>query len=422
MAPPSAGVGVASFACAGYRAAKCPQMGFLMFSSAGFERHRGSARSTQVALIAAKLSVTGLCFWYLARNIDFAEFIRAARTLDARWTVLATVLLMLEIPLVGVRWCKIVDALGHGRDPIKRAPMIAITAIANFFAQIVPNIAADSIRAWMLAQHDYSWRRGLVSVMIDRGVGVASLIAVGFVVMLFPSSLTALGGQRTIALEFFGTLLIATVGCLVFAPKFAPLLERRRYTAWAGKLAHLTHHVLLGDTAGVSILGIAFGVHLMSITAVWLLAQASGLSLPLVDAAVLFTIMVAVALIPVSVGGWGIRELAVTSLLGSHGVPFEQALFFSLCFGVILLVAALPGAVIWAIYSPPRLSHAPIPVPQAPRVNRRRWVSNQIRGDDATTHRGRITRRAPYHELVAQIVALVFAVTKASPVEQKIAR
>ena len=265
---------------------------------------------------------------------------------------------MLEIPLVAVRWCWIVDVLGHDHDRIKRVPMIAITAIANFFAQVIPNIAADTIRAWMLTQHDYSWRRGLVSVMIDRGVGVASLIAVGFVVMLFPSSLTALGGQRIIALGFFGTLLIATVGCLVFAPKFVPFLERWRYTAWAGKLAHLTHHVLLGDSAGISILSIAFGVHLMSITAVWFLVQASGLSLPLVDAAVLFTVMVAVSLIPVSIGGWGVRELAVTSLLGSHGVPFEQALFFSLCFGAVVLVAALPGAIIWAVYSPARLSHA----------------------------------------------------------------
>ena len=331
-------------------------MGYLMLSSAGCERPRRSSLSTQVPLMAAKLTVTGFCFWYLARNIDFHEFIGAARTLDARWTAIATLLLMLEIPLVAVRWCKIVDVLGHDRDRVKRVPMIAITAIANFFAQLVPNIAADTIRAWMLAQHDYSWRRGLVSVMIDRGVGVGSLIAVGFVVMLFPSSLTALGGQRTLALEFFGTLLMATAGFVVLAPIFAPLLERWRYTAWAGKLAHLTHHVLLGDRAGISILSIALGVHLMSISAIWLLAQASGLALPLVDAAVLFTVMVAIALIPVSIGGWGVRELAVTSLLGSHGVPFEQALFFSLSFGAIVLVAALPGAVIWAVYSPPILA------------------------------------------------------------------
>ena len=175
--------------------------------------------------------------------------------------------------------------------------------------------------------------------------------------MLFPSSLTALGGQRTLShWGFSERFLMATAGFVVLAPIFAPLLERWRYTAWAGKLAHLTHHVLLGDRAGISVLSIALGVHLMSISAIWLLAQASGLALPLVDAAVLFTVMVAIALIPVSIGGWGVRELAVTSLLGSHGVPFEQALFFSLSFGAIVLVAALPGAVIWAVYSPPILA------------------------------------------------------------------
>jgi glycosyltransferase 2 family protein len=59
-------------------------------------------------------------------------------------------------------------------------------------------------------------------------------------------------------------------------------------------------------------------------------------------------------LIPVSIGGWGVRELAVTSLLGSHGVPLERALFFSVCFGLTLLIAALPGAIVWAAYSPSR--------------------------------------------------------------------
>jgi hypothetical protein len=42
----------------------------------------------------------------------------------------------------------------------------------------------------------------------------------------------------------------------------------------------------------------------------------------------------------------------VTSLLASQGVPIERGLFFSVCFGVALLVAALPGALMWAVYSP----------------------------------------------------------------------
>jgi hypothetical protein len=73
-----------------------------------------------------------------------------------------------------------------------------------------------------------------------------------------------------------------------------------------------------------------------------------------VDAAVLFILMLGVALVPISIGGWGLRELAVVTLLASHGVPAEIALSLSLTFGIVFVLGAVPGALIWAIYSPPQ--------------------------------------------------------------------
>jgi hypothetical protein len=61
--------------------------------------------------------------------------------------------------------------------------------------------------------------------------------------------------------------------------------------------------------------------------------------------------MISVALVPISIGGWGLRELAVISLLGNHGVPPDKALLFSVCFGLTLAVGSLPGALAWLLYS-----------------------------------------------------------------------
>jgi glycosyltransferase 2 family protein len=68
---------------------------------------------------------------------------------------------------------------------------------------------------------------------------------------------------------------------------------------------------------------------------------------PVFDCAVLFTVMVGVALAPISVGGWGLRELAVVSLLGAHGLAPERALIFSVCFGLVAVIGVLPGLVVW---------------------------------------------------------------------------
>jgi glycosyltransferase 2 family protein len=98
------------------------------------------------------------------------------------------------------------------------------------------------------------------------------------------------------------------------------------------------------------ILGIGCLIHTLTIVIVWSVGRAQGLALPLPDAAVLFTVMIGAVFVPISIGGWGLRELAVISLLATYGVAPERALVFSVCFGLALAVGLLPGARAWLLY------------------------------------------------------------------------
>ena len=72
------------------------------------------------------------------------------------------------------------------------------------------------------------------------------------------------------------------------------------------------------------ILGLGCLIHALTIVVVWPVGRAQGLVLPVSDAAVLFTVIVGVALVPVSIGGWGLREVAVISVLGNHGIAPDR--------------------------------------------------------------------------------------------------
>jgi hypothetical protein len=304
----------------------------------------------KLAILAAKLLVTGACFWYLSRQIDLSQVISAVPLLDFRWAAFATLVVMLQIPLLGLRWCNIFDALAARVERVTRTVMIAVTAIGVFFSQVLPSVAGDGMRAWLLARRGGDWRNAVVSVVIDRGIGVGLLIALGFVILLFPSGLAALGGYRDVVLVVYGGLLLAGALALLLAPTAAQLLARWRYSRWLAKLAVDTRHVLLGPR-GPIILALGCLIHVLTIVVVWSVGCAQGLVLPASDAAVLFTVMIGVALVPISIGGWGLRELAVISLLGHHGVAPERALLFSVCFGLVLAVGSLPGALAWLLYS-----------------------------------------------------------------------
>jgi lysylphosphatidylglycerol synthase-like protein len=169
------------------------------------------AGAKKLAIFTAKLLVTGACFWYLSRRIDFSQALSAIALLDFRWAAFANLILVLQIPLSGLRWRNVVQALTVRDRRVTRTVMITITAIAVFFAQVLPSVAGDGVRAWMLARISRDWRKAVMSVVIDRGITVVLLIALGFAILLLPSGLTVLGGYRGVVLVSYGGLLLAGV-------------------------------------------------------------------------------------------------------------------------------------------------------------------------------------------------------------------
>jgi uncharacterized membrane protein YbhN (UPF0104 family) len=64
-------------------------------------------------------------------------------------------------------------------------------------------------------------------------------------------------------------------------------------------------------------------------------------------ALVLFPGVLLVSMLPISLGGWGVREHAMVVAFGLVGVPADAALSASILYGLCLLIASLPGGVLW---------------------------------------------------------------------------
>jgi uncharacterized membrane protein YbhN (UPF0104 family) len=52
-------------------------------------------------------------------------------------------------------------------------------------------------------------------------------------------------------------------------------------------------------------------------------------------------------LIPISISGWGLREGAAAALLPLAGVTASDGLAASVAFGLVFIVAVLPGVAVW---------------------------------------------------------------------------
>jgi len=266
--------------------------------------------------------------------------------LNALWSTLAVLLLMLQLPLVGLRWLQIAKVLQMRGNQLTALWMSVAAAIGQFFGQILPVVAGDGVRVWFLARFGNDWRDATISVVIDRCVGIGLLLGFTFVILLLPSSFGVFGDNRGKILIVLAVIIVVGIICLLLGARLGPALTGWRQGRWIEKFFNGARATLFGPRSA-AVLGIGCLIHMLTIAAVWLLGQAQGLALSPADAAILFAVLVGVALVPFTVGGWGLRELAMVSLFGNYGLTPERALVFSMYFGLANILASLPGALAW---------------------------------------------------------------------------
>jgi glycosyltransferase 2 family protein len=306
-------------------------------------------RLQTIAIFIIKLAVTAGCFWYVLRRIELTQALARITELDSRWAAFAILVVALQIPLVALRWRRVLRALAVWNAQITRGAMIVITAIGLFFGQVLPSVAGEGIRAWLLVRLGVAWRDSVISLVIDRAIAVMVLLAIAFLVLCSSAGLLAFGDYRKAVLLACGALLAGGILGLLLLSHLAPFLQHWRYSRWIGVLATDAVRVLFGPQCLI-IFGLSCLIHALTVLVVWSISRAQGLMLTIPDAAVLFTVMVGVNLLPISISGWGLREVAVVSLLGS--VAPERALLLSVCFGLVVAIGSLPGALAWLVYSP----------------------------------------------------------------------
>ena len=59
------------------------------------------------------------------------------------------------------------------------------------------------------------------------------------------------------------------------------------------------------------------------------------------------SIAMIIAALPISISGWGVREVAFAGGMSSFGLDFEVGVSASLVLGVVMLIWSLPGAFLW---------------------------------------------------------------------------
>jgi uncharacterized membrane protein YbhN (UPF0104 family) len=290
----------------------------------------------------AKGGVSALLAWFVIARFDLSGLRDSLAAASDSALALAFAAFLLIPLLGGLRWWTVLRGLG---ERCRLGEVMALFSVATVAGQVLPSIAGDGVRVWLAARHGLAVRAALHSVLLERVGMVLALLALALATAPLLTERFGNEGQVWLCAALLAAGL-AGLGVLMAADLLPFPARHWRLARGIADTAASTRALVLSRwgffAAAVSLLS---NLH-FTLTAV-LLGHALGLPASATDFLAVMPVVTLATTLPISLGGWGVREGILVFLLGRLGVPAGEALAFSLAFGAGGVLCGLPGLAAW---------------------------------------------------------------------------
>lgn len=270
------------------------------------------------------------------------------RATDVRAILAALGIGVFTTVLSAWRWCLVARRLGL-RLPLGRA--VADYYRSLFLNSVLPGgVLGDVQRAVQHGQHSGDVGRGVRAVVLERTGGQLVLIAVAVVVLFARPSLTVAEAHNIAGLPAIAVIVI--VGCLLALTVAVGVGWSRRATRWRRALRATAADIRVGlfsRQTWPGVLALSAAVLAGHLAVFLVAARAAGSTAPAGELVPLMVLTLLAAGLPVNIGGWGPRESVSALAFGAEGLGASQGLTVAVVYGVLTLVASVPGAAVLAI-------------------------------------------------------------------------
>lgn len=307
--------------------------------------HRRKARRALLLRIAVTVSLVSVLVWSVSPAFIWSKVV----TLDPLWVAAAFVAVFLAIAVSAFKWGFILEArgyaLGYGR-------LVRHYFVGLFFNNVLPTtVGGDAIRAWETTKDTKETPEAVGSVVSERliaglALGITTVVGLPFVVV--DAKLAAF-----VAIFLAVDILLVA---LFLLPRVADgvisSLTPRRASGVANAVSGTVEAVRSTFrnkplVIKVFVYSIVFQILVAAVN--YCIFRAMGVPVGLAHCVVFTPMIFTVTMLPISLSGLGVREAAYWYFFSQIGVSQLDAVTASLLFFVIVGIASLPGAPLFAL-------------------------------------------------------------------------
>ena len=280
-----------------------------------------------------------------------SEILGAAAAMEWRWMGAALGLVLVDRTLMAMRWIELLVGLAPGTRPPLGA-VLRVFFVSSFVSNFVPSVGADLYRAYALSRYDVHLAESTASVLMDRALGVLSVVLVAAAALPFAE----IAERREFQLLLAGLAVVCSIAsAVVFSERAAqqvrafgrlvplPLVHRVTDALTDAVRAYAHHHGALFRVLLLSIF-----VQVFRVLQAWCLGRGLGLDLPLTTYFAFVPLIVFIMQVPITPNGIGTTQVAFDRFFVPQGAPRAEVFALSVLFLGLGILGSLPGGLLYA--------------------------------------------------------------------------
>ncbi len=296
-----------------------------------------------------KLAISIALFAVVLRQVDIGAVRQTLARADVGPLTLALLLSFAMAVTDAAQWRSVLLSLNHRMSP---AAALLYSFSGSFFGMFAPSsMGVDVFRAAQMRRLGISTETAVRAVVSARLVAFVSLLMV--IVTGLPIILSynlALHNRILVVSTIAAGVILLTA--ILSLDRLRNLIPSLRNSAIFEKLASISRDLQRALTSSrytpFSLL-YATATHILRISIFASLALAFHSWVGFWAFYALIPIALLVAMVPITIGSWGVRELSVVFFLSWVSISAAAALSISVTFGILRLVVAGIGGVVWTI-------------------------------------------------------------------------
>ena len=299
--------------------------------------------------LALRLLISAALLGAVLAYADVGDVARAIRDGEWGWFAAGLPVMGLAVVLGGLRWWLLLEGAEIDVPAWRAVRAFAASFVLNL---VLPTaVAGDALRTWVIGRQSGRLLGVAAATVVDRATALTCLFALGWIAYAFDPAAVPHSLVIVFAWVTAGLLAAFVVAALV-AAGVRPVLHRLpdRLAAMARESWRLIRSWAGSPKLVVSFLGLGVAYQVLAVLVFVVVGRTLGVELPFALAAVSASIVLVATLIPVSVGGLGIREGGFVLLLGEAGIGAADATLISLLSAVAVLIASASVAAAMYLY------------------------------------------------------------------------